>query len=131
MATAIDPTDLPRHLATYGPRATVITVSGDARPHVGTSLVALDGDRVVLQVGPRAAGYLETHRDLCLTWAPPAGAAPCGNHRLGLPVICAWLSSRNQPSPRNCEASIACGSSSSTLASSRTRSVNFFPSGYR
>ncbi len=73
MATAIDPTDLPRHLATYGPRATVITVSGDARPHVGTSLVALDGDRVVLQVGPRAAGYLETHRDLCLTWVPPAG----------------------------------------------------------
>ncbi len=68
-----DPAELPRHLDTYGRRATVVTVSADGRPHVGTSKVELDGDRLVVRVGPSAARHLGEHPDLCLTWTPPAG----------------------------------------------------------
>jgi hypothetical protein len=73
MATAIDPADLRPHLDTYGLRATVVTVADDRVPHVGTSLVELDGDRVVIRVGKGAAGNLATNPELCLTWAPPPG----------------------------------------------------------
>src|SRR5262245_13263112 len=73
MATAIDPADLRPHLDTYGLRATVVTVAADHAPHVGTSLVELDGDRVVIRVGNGAAGNLATNPELCLTWAPPPG----------------------------------------------------------
>lgn len=73
MASSIDPADLPRHIDAYGHRATVVTVGGDGRPHVGTSLVEVDGDRLRITVGPSAAGYLRDHPDLCLTWTPPAG----------------------------------------------------------
>jgi hypothetical protein len=65
--------DLARQLDVYGPLATVVTVSAEAIPHVGTSLVELDGDRVVVRVGPTAAGQLEANPALCLTWPPPAG----------------------------------------------------------
>ena len=72
MAAAIDLADLVRHLDAYGPRATVITVSAEHAPHVGTSLVEVDGDRVLIRVGPRAAQNLARQPELCLTWAPPA-----------------------------------------------------------
>jgi hypothetical protein len=73
VAAPINPADLARHLERYGSRATVITVAADRRPHVGTSLVAFDDDRLVLRVGSRAASNLELQPDLCLTWAPPVG----------------------------------------------------------
>src|SRR5262245_25595525 len=73
MAKPVDSSKLPTLLATYGQRATVITVGDDGRPHVGTSVVAVDGDRLRLTVGPSAARCLSHHPDLCLTWTPPAG----------------------------------------------------------
>lgn len=73
MAKEFHPDDLTRHLDRYGDRATVVTVSSDVRPHVGTSLVVLDGDRLVLTVGSRAAENLAVNGDLCLTWTPPPG----------------------------------------------------------
>jgi len=73
MATAIDAADLRPHMESYGPRATVVTVGPDRAPHVGTSLVELDGDRVVIRVGKGAAGNLASNPDLCLTWPPPPG----------------------------------------------------------
>jgi hypothetical protein len=73
MSKDIDPADLARQLDAYGRLATVVTVSAASIPHVGTSLVELDGDRVVVRVGPTAAGHLEANPALCLTWPPPGG----------------------------------------------------------
>ncbi|HRE01515.1 MAG TPA: hypothetical protein PLV68_09455, partial [Ilumatobacteraceae bacterium] len=73
MASNVEPSDLPRHLAHYGPRATVLTVSDAFAPHVGTSLVELIDERLVFSVGPSAAGHLAARPTLCLTWTPPPG----------------------------------------------------------
>jgi hypothetical protein len=73
MASPIDPSQLRRHLADYGPLATVITVSADGQPHVGTSMVELEGDIAKIQVGPGTAGHLQENTAVCLTWSPPDG----------------------------------------------------------
>jgi hypothetical protein len=70
---SVAPADLLRHLDTYGRRATVITVSADRRAHVGTSLVEVDGEEVLIQVGHKTAELLAGQPDLCLTWSPPEG----------------------------------------------------------
>lgn len=73
MGQPVGASELYGHLDRYGRRATVVTVSDGQRPHVGTSLVEVDGDHVVFHVGPRAAGFLAAHPDLTLTWTPPPG----------------------------------------------------------
>src|SRR4051812_44037427 len=73
MGSSIDPADLREQLGIYGALATVVTVSAEQTPHVGTSLVELDGNRLVVRVGPSAARNLGVHPDLCLTWPPPDG----------------------------------------------------------
>ena len=73
MAAPVDPADLRSHLAAYGPLATVVTVAADGRPHVGTSIVEIDGDRVRIRVGTGTAGHLAENPAVCLTWPPPAG----------------------------------------------------------
>jgi hypothetical protein len=73
MGSPIDPADLRKQLGTYGPLATVVTVSAEQTPHVGTSLVEVDSGLLVVRVGPRAAANLELNTALCLTWPPPQG----------------------------------------------------------
>src|SRR6188768_71027 len=73
MASPVDPVDVVRHVAIYGPLATVVTVSADGRPHVGTSLVEIDGATCRVRVGPSTAGHLDHNPALCLTWSPPDG----------------------------------------------------------
>ncbi len=73
MSKPVEIADLGRHLAHYGALATVVTVTDQQRAHIGTSLVAVDGDRLRITVGPRTAGHLGRNPDLCLTWVPPAG----------------------------------------------------------
>lgn len=73
VAKPVTTSDLRRHLDRYGTTASVITVSDDHRPHVVTSGVDLDDDRVLVRVGPRSAEHLRSHPDLCLIWAPPDG----------------------------------------------------------
>jgi hypothetical protein len=73
MASPIDPSRLRHHIEDYGPLATVITVSADGHPHVGTSMVEIEGGIVRIQVGPGTAGHLEENAAVCLTWSPPDG----------------------------------------------------------
>lgn len=73
MGQPVGTSELPSHLDRYGRRATVVTVSDESRPHVGTSLVEIDGDAIVFRVGPRAGGFLTERPDVTLTWSPPPG----------------------------------------------------------
>lgn len=72
MSATIRTSDLRPHLDRYGPLATVITVSAAQRPHVVTSMVGVDGEHLVVDVGPRTAGHLADRPWLCITWAAPA-----------------------------------------------------------
>ncbi len=73
MAGPVDSVDLRPHLAAYGALATVVTVAADGRPHVGTSIVEIDGDQIRIRVGTGTAGHLAQNPAVCLTWPPPDG----------------------------------------------------------
>lgn len=60
--------DVATHLAEYGPLATLVTVSPEATPHVGTVLVAVDRSRLVVRVGERTRGHIRANPSVTLAW---------------------------------------------------------------
>jgi len=54
----------------YGPLATLVTIGDDGRPHVVTSLVDIDGERLVVGVGNRSRANVEQRPVVTLVWHP-------------------------------------------------------------
>jgi hypothetical protein len=74
----VDFADVCGRILVFGHRATVITVTPAATPHVVTAVVEVDGDRLLMRVGPRTLANLVVQPHVTLTWAPPDG----GDHQL-------------------------------------------------
>jgi len=54
----------------YGALATLVTIGDDGRPHVVTSLVDIDGERLVVGAGGRSRANLEQRPVATLIWHP-------------------------------------------------------------
>jgi hypothetical protein len=54
----------------YGALATLVTTGDDGRPHVVTSLVDIDGERLVVGVGCRSRANVELRPVATLVWHP-------------------------------------------------------------
>jgi hypothetical protein len=57
-------------IAHYGALATLVTIGDDGRPHVVTSLVDIDGERLVVGAGSRSRANVEQRPVLTLIWHP-------------------------------------------------------------
>lgn len=79
MSVAVDLQALGEHLGEYGPRAYLLTVTDDHRPHAVSVLVRLDGDRLATSIGRRTAANLEQRPDATFLWSP---VGPDGEYSL-------------------------------------------------
>ena len=79
MSIAVDLGALAERLAEYGPRAYLLTVTDDQRPHAVSVTVALDGDHLTASIGRRTAANLAQRPDATFLW-PPTG--PDGRYGL-------------------------------------------------
>ena len=57
-------------MAQFGPRATLVTVTAELRPHIVTAVIGVDGDRLVADVGSRTRSNMINHPGLSLVWNP-------------------------------------------------------------
>jgi hypothetical protein len=73
MGRAVDFADVRRHVAEFGDRATLITVTNSSTPHVVSTVVEVIDDRLRTRVGQRTADNLATHPALTLVWQPVNG----------------------------------------------------------
>jgi hypothetical protein len=62
--------DVRRLIGEFGSRATLVTVTESLRPHIVTAMVAIDGDRLVADVGSRTRSNVLDHPGLTLVWNP-------------------------------------------------------------
>ncbi|MGD9703089.1 MAG: pyridoxamine 5'-phosphate oxidase family protein [Acidimicrobiia bacterium] len=63
--------DVQRGIDAYGNRAaTLVTVNAANAPHVVSALVAVRGERLVVDVGARTRANLREHPNLTLMWNP-------------------------------------------------------------
>jgi hypothetical protein len=62
--------DIRRLIGEFGSRATLVTVGESLRPHIVTTMIAIDGDRLVADVGARTRSNAITHPGLTLVWDP-------------------------------------------------------------
>src|SRR5262245_37736053 len=60
-------------IANFGDRATLITVGDDGRPHVVTSLINADEERLTAAVGGRSRANLVSRPFVTLVWHPNHG----------------------------------------------------------
>ncbi len=63
--------EVQRRVAEFGPRAAVVSVTADNRPHVVTAMIETVGDRLVTRVGAGTGANLAQRPGLTLTWNPP------------------------------------------------------------
>jgi hypothetical protein len=64
--------DVRRRVLEFGERANLVTVTPEGLPHVVSAVVRVDGERLVIRVGPRTHTNLAARPSLTLTW-PPRG----------------------------------------------------------
>ena len=79
VSIAVDLGALAERLAEYGPRAYLLTVTDDQRPHAVSVTVALDGEHLTASIGRRTAANLAQRPDATFLW-PPTG--PDGRYSL-------------------------------------------------
>lgn len=63
--------DVRRAIGEFGSRATLVTVADSLRPHIVTAVIAIDGERLVTDVGSRTRSNLTERPTLSLVWEPP------------------------------------------------------------
>ena len=73
MGRVVDFADVRRHVAEFGDRATLITVTRSSTPHVVSTVVDVIDGRLCTRVGQRTADNLAEHPALTLVWQPAAG----------------------------------------------------------
>jgi len=62
--------DVRRLICEFGSRATLVTVGESLRPHIVTTMIAIDGDQLVADVGARTRSNAIAHPGLTLVWDP-------------------------------------------------------------
>jgi hypothetical protein len=62
--------DVRRLIREFGSRATLVTVGESLRPHIVTAMIAIDGDRLIADVGARTRSNATAHPGLTLVWDP-------------------------------------------------------------
>jgi hypothetical protein len=70
VAHVVEFDDVRRLIGEFGSRATLVTVTESLRPHIVTAMVAVDGDRLVADVGSRTRSNVLDHPGLTLVWNP-------------------------------------------------------------
>ena len=73
MGRAVDFADVRRHVAEFGDRATLITVTTSGTPHVVSTVVEVTDSRLRTRVGQRTADNLGEHPGLTVVWQPVDG----------------------------------------------------------
>jgi hypothetical protein len=73
MGRVVDFADVRRHVAEFGDRATLITVTDSSTPHVVSTVVEVTDGRLRTRVGQRTAANLVEHPALSLVWQPANG----------------------------------------------------------
>jgi hypothetical protein len=73
VSVAVDIEALGEHVATYGGRAYLLTVTDDEVPHVVSVSVALQGDQLVTSVGRTTGANLAARPSATFLWPPVAG----------------------------------------------------------
>jgi hypothetical protein len=68
VAQPVEIADVVRQLERYGPLASLLTVTADARPHVGTVLVTEHAGRLAARVGSRTREHLARNPHVSLAW---------------------------------------------------------------
>jgi pyridoxamine 5'-phosphate oxidase-like protein len=70
VARPIATADIAAHLEEFGALATLVTVTPDATPHVGTVLVTAGRTRLEIRVGSRTRDHIRANPSVSLTWLP-------------------------------------------------------------
>jgi len=60
--------DVATHLADFGPLATLVTVTPDGAPHIGTVLVSVGATDLELRVGSTTQSFIRTNPSVSLSW---------------------------------------------------------------
>lgn len=64
---------LHEQVESFGPRAFLVTVSGEGLPHVVSVLVRRQGDDLVLDAGRTSRANVRSRPTVTLLWPPPGG----------------------------------------------------------
>jgi hypothetical protein len=75
VSKAISFDDVRRHVEHFGRRATLVTVTDAATPHVVTAIVGVGDGTLTADVGSRTRANLSARPAVCLVWEPVAGVA--------------------------------------------------------
>ncbi len=74
VSVPVEPSELRREVARYGPVAYLVTVSPEmTRPHVVSVTVGWEGVALVCAAGTRTAANIGSGADVTLFWPAPAG----------------------------------------------------------
>lgn len=65
--------DVTRHVAEFGERAMLVTVSGTGAPHVVSVVIEVGDERLLARVGPTTRANLTDRPAVSLVWAPLPG----------------------------------------------------------
>jgi hypothetical protein len=68
MSRPVELAEVADRIEQFGPLATLVTVTGDGRPHVVSVLVAVSGSHLAVQVGSRTSENVRTNPAVTLTW---------------------------------------------------------------
>ena len=73
MGRAVELSEVVPEIERFGALATLITVGGSGAPHVGSVLVEVGDDRLVVRVGATTAVNIDERPAVSLSWLPSAG----------------------------------------------------------
>jgi hypothetical protein len=68
MSRAVELAEVAERIEQFGPLATLVTVTGDGRPHVVSVLVTVDGSRLAVEAGARTSENVRANPAVTLTW---------------------------------------------------------------
>ena len=73
MGRSVELRDVVPEIERFGTLATLITVGEQGHPHVGSVLVEVGEERLVVRVGPTTAANMDRRPAVLLSWLPSAG----------------------------------------------------------
>ena len=68
MGRPVEFVDVAAGVEQFGPLATMVTVTADGTPHVGSVLVTAADDRLHVRIGPRTCENVRAHAMVTLVW---------------------------------------------------------------
>ena len=74
MGRSVELSDVVPEIERFGVLATLITVGEHGDPHVGSVLVEVGDERLVVRVGPTTAANMSRRPAVSLSWLPSAAA---------------------------------------------------------